>query len=81
MSITRIEQLVLFLETEQEQLLFEPNEEGLGLQDEYLRSDGTGRAFLRSYRGREDHLMRLLQKKPMEKERAICIKQEGKNRF
>jgi len=27
-------------------VLFEPNEEGLGLQDEYLRSDGTGRAFL-----------------------------------
>ncbi|MHB1146280.1 MAG: beta-ketoacyl-ACP synthase III [Lutibacter sp.] len=28
-------------------VLFEPNEEGLGLQDEYLRSDGTGREFLR----------------------------------
>ena len=27
--------------------LFEPNEEGLGLQDEYLRSDGMGRDFLR----------------------------------
>jgi 3-oxoacyl-[acyl-carrier-protein] synthase-3 len=27
-------------------VLFEPNEEGLGLQDEYLRSDGTGRDFL-----------------------------------
>ena len=27
--------------------LFEPNEEGLGLQDEYLRSDGVGRHFLR----------------------------------
>lgn len=27
--------------------LFEPNEEGLGLQDELLRSDGTGREFLR----------------------------------
>ncbi len=26
--------------------LFEPNEEGLGLQDEYLRSDGAGREFL-----------------------------------
>ena len=26
--------------------LFEPNEEGLGLQDEYLRSDGTGRKYL-----------------------------------
>jgi len=27
-------------------VLFEPNEEGLGLQDEYLRSDGSGRDFL-----------------------------------
>ncbi len=27
--------------------LFEPNQEGLGLQDEYLRSDGVGREFLR----------------------------------
>lgn len=28
-------------------VLFEPNEEGLGLQDEYLRSDGIGREFLK----------------------------------
>jgi len=27
--------------------LFEPNQEGLGLQDEYLRSNGVGRDFLR----------------------------------
>ncbi|GAA0713426.1 ketoacyl-ACP synthase III [Aquimarina litoralis] len=27
--------------------LFEPNEEGLGLQDEYLRTDGVGRQFLK----------------------------------
>ncbi|MBL4644069.1 MAG: 3-oxoacyl-ACP synthase, partial [Flavobacteriaceae bacterium] len=26
--------------------LFEPNDEGLGVQDEYLRSDGNGRTFL-----------------------------------
>ncbi|WP_158974877.1 beta-ketoacyl-ACP synthase III [Cellulophaga sp. L1A9] len=26
--------------------LFEPNEEGLGMQDEYLRSDGNGREYL-----------------------------------
>ncbi|MGB7393161.1 MAG: beta-ketoacyl-ACP synthase III [Pricia sp.] len=26
--------------------LFEPNEEGLGLQDEYLRADGNGRQYL-----------------------------------
>ncbi|EID76562.1 beta-ketoacyl-ACP synthase III [Imtechella halotolerans] len=28
-------------------VLFEPNNEGLGLQDEYLRSDGIGREFLK----------------------------------
>ena len=28
-------------------VLFEPNEEGLGHQDEYLRSDGSGREFLK----------------------------------
>jgi len=27
-------------------VLFEPNTEGLGIQDEYLKSDGTGREFL-----------------------------------
>ncbi|MFK7811399.1 MAG: beta-ketoacyl-ACP synthase III [Maribacter sp.] len=27
-------------------VLFEPNEEGLGFQDEYLRADGSGRKFL-----------------------------------
>ena len=28
-------------------VLFEPNTEGLGVQDEYLRSDGSGREFLK----------------------------------
>ncbi len=28
-------------------VLFEPNEEGFGLQDEYLRTDGIGREFLK----------------------------------
>lgn len=28
-------------------VLFEPNEEGLGLQDEFLRSDGIGREYLK----------------------------------
>ena len=28
-------------------VLFEPNSDGLGLQDEYLRSDGSGREFLK----------------------------------
>jgi 3-oxoacyl-[acyl-carrier-protein] synthase-3 len=32
-------------------VLFEPNEEGLGLQDEYLRSDGIGREFLQAQYG------------------------------
>ncbi|MDO5979034.1 beta-ketoacyl-ACP synthase III [Flavivirga spongiicola] len=32
-------------------VLFEPNEENLGLQDEYLRSDGSGREFLRATYG------------------------------
>ncbi len=31
--------------------LFEPNEEGLGHQDEYLRSDGNGREFLKMEAG------------------------------
>ena len=30
---------------------FEPNNEGLGVQDEYLRSDGSGREFLRATHG------------------------------
>ena len=32
-------------------VLFEPNTDGLGLQDEYLRSDGSGREFLRAKYG------------------------------
>ena len=32
-------------------VLFEPNTEGLGMQDEYLRSDGTGRDFLQATYG------------------------------
>ncbi len=32
-------------------VLFQPNEEGLGLQDEYLRSDGKGREFLQATYG------------------------------
>lgn len=32
-------------------VLFEPNQEGLGLQDEILRSDGTGREFLQATYG------------------------------
>ncbi|RED50703.1 beta-ketoacyl-ACP synthase III [Seonamhaeicola aphaedonensis] len=36
-------------------VLFEPNQEGLGLQDEYLRSDGTGREFLQATYGGSVH--------------------------
>ncbi|WP_299550933.1 beta-ketoacyl-ACP synthase III [Seonamhaeicola sp.] len=36
-------------------VLFEPNNEGLGLQDEYLRSDGTGREFLQATYGGSLH--------------------------
>ena len=32
-------------------VLFEPNDEGLGLQDEYLRTDGDGRDFLKMTAG------------------------------
>jgi 3-oxoacyl-[acyl-carrier-protein] synthase-3 len=32
-------------------VLFEANNEGFGIQDEYLRSDGTGREFLRGTHG------------------------------
>jgi 3-oxoacyl-[acyl-carrier-protein] synthase-3 len=32
-------------------VLFEPNQDGFGLQDEYLRSDGSGRQFLQAKAG------------------------------
>lgn len=38
-------------------VLFEPNEENLGLQDEYLRSDGTGREFLQATYGGSTHAL------------------------
>lgn len=38
-------------------VLFEPNEEQLGLQDEYLRSDGTGREFLQATYGGSSHAL------------------------
>ncbi|MEI6864883.1 beta-ketoacyl-ACP synthase III [Flavicella sp.] len=57
--------------------LFEPNEEGLGLQDEYLRSDGIGREFLRIEAGGSLN--------PTSQEtldaRQHFIKQEGKTVF
>ncbi len=57
--------------------LFEPNEEGLGLQDEYLRSDGVGRNFLRIEAGGSLH--------PATQEtienKQHFIKQDGKTVF
>jgi len=38
-------------------VLFEPNEESLGLQDEYLRSDGSGREFLQATYGGSSYPM------------------------
>jgi 3-oxoacyl-[acyl-carrier-protein] synthase-3 len=57
--------------------LFEPNEEGLGLQDEYLRSDGIGREFLRIEAGGS---LNPTTKETLEK-RQHFIKQEGKTVF
>ena len=57
--------------------LFEPNEEGLGLQDEFLRSDGVGRNFLRIEAGGS--------LKPASsdtvKDKKHYIKQDGKTVF
>ncbi len=38
-------------------VLFEPNNEGLGVQDEYLRSDGAGREFLQATYGGSSYPM------------------------
>ena len=38
-------------------VLFEPNEEQLGFQNEYLRSDGTGREFLQATYGGSQHTL------------------------
>ena len=57
--------------------LFEPNTEGLGFQDEYLRSDGNGREFLRMdaggslYPASEDTV----------KNKQHYIRQEGRSVF
>lgn len=57
--------------------LFEPNHEGLGLQDEYLRSDGTGRNFLKIEAGGS-----LFPPTPdTVKDRKHYITQEGKTVF
>ncbi len=57
--------------------LFEPNEEGLGLQDEYLRSDGIGRDFLRIEAGGSLHPATV----ETVENKQHYIKQDGKTVF
>ncbi|MCG1037391.1 beta-ketoacyl-ACP synthase III [Polaribacter sargassicola] len=57
--------------------LFEPNNEGLGLQDEYLRSDGVGRDFLRIEAG--GSMMPTTEQTVKEKRHFVY--QEGKTVF
>ena len=58
-------------------VLFEPNEEGLGLQDEYLRSDGAGREFLRVKAGGS---MYPLTKEAIDRKENFIV-QDGKTVF
>ena len=58
-------------------VLFEPNNENLGLQDEYLRSDGIGRDFLRIEAG--GSIMPPSEKTVKEKKHFVY--QEGKTVF
>ncbi|MDX1363406.1 MAG: beta-ketoacyl-ACP synthase III [Arenibacter latericius] len=58
-------------------VLFEPNMEGLGLQDEYLRSDGQGRNFLKMDAGGS----LLPASKETVKNRQHYIYQDGKSVF
>ena len=57
--------------------LFEPNYEGLGLQDEYLRSDGVGRDFLRIEAGGSQ----MPTTKETVEEKKHFVYQEGKTVF
>ena len=57
--------------------LFEPNFEGLGLQDEYLRSDGIGRDFLRIEAGGSQ----MPTTKETVEDRKHFVYQEGKTVF
>ncbi|MFB1026793.1 MAG: beta-ketoacyl-ACP synthase III, partial [Flavobacteriaceae bacterium] len=58
-------------------VLFEPNQEGLGMQDEYLRSDGAGREFLRGTHGGSSNA---ITEKSL-KEKNHFIYQDGKTVF
>ena len=58
-------------------VLFEPNTEGLGLQDEYLRSDGVGRDFLKIDAGGSLHPTTI----QTIEEKRHSIRQDGKTVF
>ncbi len=58
-------------------VLFEPNYEGLGLQDEYLRSDGIGRDFLKIDAGGSLHPPTI----ETVQEKRHSIRQDGKTVF
>ncbi|NJB71415.1 3-oxoacyl-[acyl-carrier-protein] synthase-3 [Saonia flava] len=58
-------------------VLFEPNNEGLGLQDEYLRVDGVGRNFLKIEAGGSI----LPPSEETVKNRQHFVKQDGKTVF
>lgn len=58
-------------------VLFEPNSEGLGVQDEYLRTDGTGREFLKVKRGGSSYPF----KKGDVHDEESFVHQEGKTVF
>ncbi len=58
-------------------VLFEPNFEGLGLQDEYLRSDGVGRDFLKIDAGGSLHPTTI----QTIEEKRHSIRQDGKTVF
>ena len=58
-------------------VLFEANQEGLGMQDELLRSDGTGREFLRGTHGGSSNAIT----EESLKEKNHFIYQDGKTVF
>jgi len=58
-------------------VLFEPNDEDLGLQDEYLKSDGSGREFLQATYGGSSYPMTV---EALEQKKQYIF-QEGKTVF
>jgi 3-oxoacyl-[acyl-carrier-protein] synthase-3 len=58
-------------------VLFEPNHEGFGVKDEYLRSDGSGREFLRATHGGSSNAIT----EESLKENSHFVFQDGKTVF